>query len=156
MVEVDDVMKLLLEAKPLEALSLADKVKDKKEMAIQLTEFAGALEWLKEKSFYAGLILLKAIELYPDYALAHYNLGVVCTDPDVLKRHKEYVEVSEREYKKAVKLDPEFAAAHYNLALLYYFTQRFDESRKEYDTAVKLAPSELKFRDLGLLLQNAV
>jgi tetratricopeptide (TPR) repeat protein len=153
MAEVEDVMKLLREAKVDAALKLAEEVGDRKEMVIRLTEFAGSLDWLKEKSYTAGIILLKAIELYPEYAVSHYNLAVVLTDLDVIADHHEYAGLAEREYRIAVRLDPSFAAARYNLALLYYFTGRLDESRREYEKAVELEPSEPKFKELGILLE---
>lgn len=155
MAKVDDVMALLREGKVFEAMKLADRVEDRREMAEQLTFFAGTLDWLKSKSYSAGLILLKAVEVDPDYALAHYNLGVVLTDPDLLKDHKDYFTLAEREYRIVIKLDPSFAPAHYNLALLYYFTGRLADCRMEYRKAVELDPSEFKFRELGAILENS-
>src|SRR4030042_1131298 len=105
MAELEDVLKLLRGAKVSEALELADKVGDKKGLAIELTGFAGTLDWLKGKSYAAGLILLKAIELYPQYALAHYNLGVVFTDVEMLNDHPEYALLAERQYLRAIRLD---------------------------------------------------
>jgi len=156
MAEVEDVLKLLWNAKVFEALELAGKVKDRKGLAVQLTEFAGTLDWLKGKPYTAGLILLKAIELCPEYALAHYNLGVVFTDVEMLADHPEYVALAEREYRWVIGLDQSFAPAHHNLALLYYFTGRLEESRNEYKKAVELEPSEFRYKMLGALLENAI
>ncbi|MCX6695038.1 MAG: tetratricopeptide repeat protein [Candidatus Altiarchaeota archaeon] len=153
--EVEDVLKLLREAKVAEAMKLADKVEDRREMAVKLTEFAGTLDWMKEKSHAAGVMLIKAIQLHPEYALAHYNLGVALTDIDLAKNSKSNVEAAEREYELTIKFDPDFAPAHYNLALLYYFTGRIAEARGEYAKAVQIDPSRFKSRELGVILENA-
>ena len=51
---------------------------------------------------------LKAIEINPNYANAHYNLGNLFFD---LRRLKD----AEFSYRKAIQLNPKFTAAHYNL-----------------------------------------
>ena len=65
-----------------------------------------ALGKLKE----AEISYRKAIEINPDYALAHCNLGNVLKDLGQLKD-------AEISYRKAIEINPDFANAHYNLGV---------------------------------------
>ena len=76
------------------------------------SNYAGILQSigkLKE----AKISLLKAIELDPADAKAHYNLGRILCDLGKLKE-------AEILLSKAIELDPNFAAAYYALSLLKF------------------------------------
>ena len=51
-----------------------------------------------------------AIRLKPDYAEAHYNLGIALTDQGKLDE-------AVAEYRAAIRLQPDYAEAHYNLGI---------------------------------------
>ena len=53
----------------------------------------------------------RAIAIDPEYADAHYNLGV-------LLDHKEDYDGAEQHYRRAIAIDPEYADAHCNLDIL--------------------------------------
>jgi tetratricopeptide (TPR) repeat protein len=61
---------------------------------------------------HAADLLRKAIKLKPDWADAHYQLGLLYEDQAVLND-------AIREYQAAVRLQPSLATAHYRLAQLY-------------------------------------
>ena len=50
----------------------------------------------------------KAIEIKPDYAMAHMNLGNILRDLGQLQE-------AELSYRKAIEIKPDYAEAHYNL-----------------------------------------
>ncbi len=90
----------------------------------------------------------KIIELNPDDAAAHYNLGVLLND---LKRYDE----AEKEYREAIRVDPEYAAAHSSLGDLLNNRGRYDEAEKEYKDAIRADPDDaIPHSNLGVLLND--
>ncbi|MFH1055116.1 MAG: tetratricopeptide repeat protein [Candidatus Altiarchaeota archaeon] len=152
--KTEDVMQRLKDVKVEEALEAADKVEDKKELAIKLTEFAGALTYLTNHPLIAEVILKKSLLLNFDHAPTHYNLGVLYTTPPMVEENKSNVEKAERAYKMAIKLDPKHYEARYNLALIYYFTGRVEEAEKEYGEITASIGDDVRFRELGVLLMQ--
>lgn len=75
----------------------------------------------------------KAIEIKPDWALAHNNLGLTYT-----KINRQNLAI--QEYNEAIKLDPNLAEAHYNLASVYYDQRAFAKAITYYNTALKINP----------------
>jgi len=73
---------------------------------------------------------LKAIEVDPDLADAHHNLGVLYKDQDKL-------EEAEAAWKKAIEVDPDHAAAHYNLGV---HQGKLEEAEAEYLKAIEVDP----------------
>ena len=56
-----------------------------------------------------------ALRINPDYAEAHYNLGVVYT-------RQGRIDEAIRELQAALRINPDFADAHYNLGVIYRAT----------------------------------
>jgi tetratricopeptide (TPR) repeat protein len=75
--------------------------------------------------------LSKAIKLYPNYAEAILNRGVV-----YMAMHK--LNKAEVDLDLAKKLDPNNANVHYNLVCLYAKTKRFDLAIDSLDSALSL------------------
>jgi len=75
----------------------------------------------------------KALQLLPDYAEAHSNLGNALGS---IGRTDEAIE----HYKAAVKLVPTLTAAHYNMANALAGAGRLNEAVAEYGIAVQLTP----------------
>ncbi len=75
----------------------------------------------------------KALEIRPDFAAAHCNLGLIFTR---LGRLDEAI----TEYRKAVEIKPDFAEAHNNLGLILARLGRLDEAITEYRKAVEIKP----------------
>ena len=55
----------------------------------------------------------RAIEIDPNHALTHNNLGIL------LKNHRKDFDGAEAAYRRAIEIDPNNVYAHYNLCLLY-------------------------------------
>ena len=75
----------------------------------------------------------KAIELKPDYAEAHYNLGVALEN---LGRLDE----AEKSYKKAIELKPDFPEAHNNLGNTLNYKGDLVASIDSYKQALNIQP----------------
>jgi len=76
----------------------------------------------------------KAIEIKPDWALAHNNLGLAYA-----KNAQE--ELAIQEYKEAITLNPSLAEAHYNLASVYYDRGSFAHAIASYKKALEVNPA---------------
>jgi tetratricopeptide (TPR) repeat protein len=76
----------------------------------------------------------KALEIDPDSAGPHVNLGTVYFH---MKRWKE----AERHYLAAVRLKPDYALAHYNLGNLYDELNDYQRALEAYLAALELAPT---------------
>lgn len=73
----------------------------------------------------------KAVELNPNLAEAHYNLGVVYLT-------KELFDEAIAEFKRAIDIAPEFAPAHNNLAIIYYSKGEYSLAIEHCDRAIEL------------------
>jgi protein O-mannosyl-transferase len=89
----------------------------------------------------------RTLEIYPNYAEAHNNLGAILLSSD---RASEAV----AEYQAAVRLDPDYADAHSNLgSALARIPGRLSEAADELETGVRLDPENARRRAaLGYVL----
>ncbi|HZB43893.1 MAG TPA: tetratricopeptide repeat protein, partial [Pyrinomonadaceae bacterium] len=108
-------------------------VEDKKITAL---EFAvNAYNAAEAKDLPAAVELYrKAIEIDPNYAIAHNNLGNALNE---LKRHEE----AEAAYRRAIELDPNYAIAYYNLGTALRDLKRHEEAEAAYRKAIELDPN---------------
>lgn len=67
----------------------------------------------------------------PDYAEAHYNLGVSYR---ALRRRDKAIEA----FKRAIRINPDYAEAHYSLGELYKKLGRMDEAEKAFNKAKQI------------------
>ena len=89
--------------------------------------------------------LQKAVQIIPDAANAHNNLGIL------LKGLKRYPE-AEKEYREALRVNPDDAKPHYNLGNLLKDLKRYPEAEKEYREALRVNPDDAEaYGNLGLL-----
>src|SRR5260370_2297901 len=77
-----------------------------------------------------------AIAIFPRYARAHNNLGV-------LFLHQNDNEKAREEFSKALELDATFAPAHINLASEPIADPKFPEAEQQLDKAAALDPNSL-------------
>jgi len=95
----------------------------------------------------AEKLLRKSIEIKPDYADAHDNLGFV-----LLQKNK--IEEAEKEYKIALKLNPKSAKTHQNLGALYLERNEYDKAQKALETSLKIDPEYSEAHEgIGVILQ---
>ncbi|MFA4889027.1 MAG: tetratricopeptide repeat protein [Candidatus Omnitrophota bacterium] len=79
----------------------------------------------------------KAIAINPNFAEAHYNLGVVYGDKGMLNE-----EIAE--YEKAIAINPNLAEAHSDLGVAYRDKGMFDKEIAEYEKAIAINPNLAK------------
>lgn len=84
----------------------------------------------------AKSLLLKAIELDPKNAQAHFQLGLTYMS---LKNSPKAMEA----YQKSIQLDPNFPGAYFNLGYLYGMEKNYPKAEENYSQVVKMAPSYL-------------
>ncbi len=100
------------------------------------------------KSKNAELLYLKAIELNPKYAGAHYNLGNVLNDLGKLKE-------AELSIRKAIELNPNYAEAHYNLGNVLNDLGQLKDAKLSIRKAIELNPNYAKaYSCLGIILRD--
>jgi len=73
----------------------------------------------------------EALRLNPDYALAHYNLGLAL-------RYKGDLDGAIAEFRNATRLQPDYAPAHYGLGLALRYKGDLDGAIAEFRTAIRL------------------
>ena len=73
----------------------------------------------------------KALALVPNSPDAHVNLGIALADQYDLAGGLA-------QFSEAIRLDPRSAKAHYNLGRFYFYTGKYDEARKELETACQI------------------
>ena len=93
--------------------------------------------------------LRRSIELNPQSAPAHYNLGYVMA-------RRGQVNESVAEFREALRIDPDYAQAHNNLGAVLQLFGKSAEARDHYRRAVALRPdnAEAHANLAGLLSQE--
>ena len=79
----------------------------------------------------AEKFLLRAVQLKPDFADAHYELGLLYDE-------QSHTSLAVREYELATRQRADFAKAHYRLAQLYRKQGLEEQARKEFRTFERL------------------
>ena len=88
----------------------------------------------------------KALELNPENAVAHSNLGGVLATQGMVEEGKAHL-------YEAIHLDPQSGSAHYNLGMLLYRERQIDEAVRHLSLAVEFRPETADAqRVLGALL----
>jgi Flp pilus assembly protein TadD len=90
----------------------------------------------------------KAIELKPDYAVAHNNLGAVLKDQGRLDE-------AETNFRKTIELKPDYAEAHNNLGAVLRDLGRLDEAETNFRKTIELKPNYAEAHNyLGAVLRD--
>ena len=100
----------------------------------------------------AETVYRQILDIKPDFAEAHSNLGTVLQD---LGRMDEAVP----SYHKALAINPDYAEAHYNLGIAFKELGRLEESVASYQKALAIKPDHADahnnlgnaFKDMGKL-----
>jgi tetratricopeptide (TPR) repeat protein len=75
-----------------------------------------------------------ALELDPEHAAAHINLGTLYYN------RRDYVS-AEKHYRSAIEVDPRYALAYFDLGNVLDETGRLQDAVKAYKDAITLAPT---------------
>jgi len=139
--------------------------------------------YLQRGEFNAAVPLLcRSIELKPEFAEAHNNLGMtlqqihrffdaeacyrraLLLNADLVEAHNnlgfllqnmERPQEAEASYKEALRVNPEYAEAHYNLGNLLRHVGRPPEAERCYRQALTLKPDYVEsYNNLGLILKD--
>ena len=76
----------------------------------------------------------KVLELEPNHAAAHINLGT-------LYYNRQEYQAAEKHYRAAIEVDPRYALAYFDLGNVLDETGRVNEAIQAYRTALQLAPT---------------
>lgn len=76
----------------------------------------------------------QVLELDPDHAAAHINLGT-------LHYNRQEYALAEKHYRRAIEIDPRYALAYFDLGNVLDETGRVGEAIQTYGTALQLAPT---------------
>ncbi len=98
-------------------------------------------QWRRKSVEYARQMFNRAIEIDPDYALAHAGIADSCsmlyTYWDAREFNLRQADIASR---KALELEPDLAEAHVARGIAVSLTKKFDEAEKEFETAMRLDP----------------
>ena len=87
------------------------------------------IEYLREGNYELSLAKLqKAIEIDPDFSLAHGSIAILYEKVGDDK-------LAEKHYKKALRLNPDDAGGHNNYGQFLCFQGRYEDASKEFMTA---------------------
>jgi len=90
----------------------------------------------------------KVVQIAPQDALAHYNLGNTCRE--LAKFSK-----AEESYRRAISLKPNLFEAYYNLGIVLKNNDKLEEAEKYYKKAINLNPNFADaYNNLGTVLEN--
>jgi serine/threonine protein kinase/Tfp pilus assembly protein PilF len=97
---------------------------------------------LRRKSLeYAKQMFNKALEIDPDYALAHAGVADCCS---LLYMYFDARDLNLRQAdiasRKALELEPDLAEAHVARGLAVSLSKRYDEAEREFEAALRLDP----------------
>jgi len=98
-------------------------------------------QWRRKGVEYARRMFERAIEIDPNYALAHAGIADCCafiyTYWDASAAHLERADSASQ---RAIELDPDLAEVHTSRGLALAFSKRYDEANREFETAIRLGP----------------
>jgi len=87
----------------------------------------------------------QALVLAPDYAEAHYNLGVTL-------RELDKIEEAIKSYKKAISIKNAYPNAHFNLGNALLSLKQYDGAIKHFESTIAFNPKFAKaYNNLGLV-----
>jgi len=99
-------------------------------------EFNRATHEMQQQNWKSAATLLqRAIKIYPEYAAAFNNLGVVYARMGDRGREFEAL-------RQAIAIDPHYASAHLNLARMDIATDKFPEAETELNEAAAGDPTD--------------
>lgn len=76
--------------------------------------------------------LERAVALRPDFAIAHFNIGLV---NDQLNRYRKGIQ----SYREVVRLAPDFAAGHFRLGIAHYRLGQLEKARDAMREYIRLS-----------------
>jgi tetratricopeptide (TPR) repeat protein len=115
------------------ALSIAGAKVESRDVAELFTRGI-ALEENAATQTQAIAVYQMVLELDPEHAAAHINLGTLCYN-------RQDYRLAEKHYRIAIGIDPRYALAYFDLGNVLDETGRVGEAIQAYNTALQLAPT---------------
>lgn len=101
----------------------------------------------KQSLQFALEMFSRAIEIDPEYALAHAGVADCCSLLNMLYPSVECdLERADRASQKALELDPDLSEAHSARGFALWQMKRAEEAVHEFETAIRLDPSQFEAR----------
>lgn len=98
-------------------------------------------QWSRSGLEYARQMFRRAIEIDPDYALAHAGLADSCSLLYMnCDAREQNLNQGNSASKRALELGPDLAEAHLASGLVHSLSMRFREAEREFEFAMKLDP----------------
>ena len=108
-------------------------------------------EWFPE----AIELLNQALDLDPDYALAHWGMGAAWEARYVATGDEKDLESAIKHFEKAYALNPDLAEANLALGWAHFYKQDFEKAAKSFRRALDITPnSPLINSDVGIFLAS--
>jgi adenylate cyclase len=103
----------------------------------------------KKSLRFASEMFEKAIEIDPDYALAHAGVADCCSllahwYQDA--REGSNIGAADRASRRAIELAPDLGQAHASRGFVLYLMGRMEEAQSEFETAIRLDPKQFDAR----------
>ena len=92
----------------------------------------------------------QAVQLDPDFAEAHYRLGVVLHITGQTDEAQKSFEEAVKAYEKLTKQDPKNSDAYYFMALCYERLDKYEDAVRALKEAVRNSPDDDKYYELAL------
>ena len=180
--QIDAVMKLYSSNKMEEALSSVNLLVNEYPNDSLLCNISGACYSALDHNDAAIKCFERATKLQPDYAEAHFNLGVafqklkkidssIMSYENAIKFIHSYpaahnnlgvINLSQGEFNSAVKnfewaiaYSPNYAEAHNNLGKTYQALRQYDAAKNQFEKAIQLNPAYPQaLHNLGVIYEN--
>jgi len=127
-----------------EMLQMVEEIFDEEKLGTQFTQkvlseiMASGREHLKARRYgEARAAFQKAVELKPDYAEAHFQLGLIWDDDIPSQEELDAL-------KKATDLKPDYIAASYELGFAYKSAGKSEEASATFDETVDLCKKAIE------------
>ncbi|MEN8134053.1 MAG: sulfotransferase [Thermodesulfobacteriota bacterium] len=128
------------------AVLQTDVPTSKKEQACSLVD-QGNIMLVEEKHEEALKLYQEALSVFPEYARAHYNIGVVFEKTGAKERAID-------SFQRALSIEPEDAYAHYNIGVIWQ-EQGKEEAASCFQKAVSIKPDYAEAHyNLGVTYKN--
>ena len=146
--QIDSIMGLYSSGKTQQAIDSIENLIKNHPGEPLLFNISGACYLATTQLNLAAKSFEKAIELKPDYAAAHYNLGVALQGLNKLDSAMEC-------YKEAININPAYPDAHNNLGLLLLNSKQFNNAVEHFEWALAYKPDfSAAHNNLGATLQE--
>jgi serine/threonine protein kinase/Tfp pilus assembly protein PilF len=98
-------------------------------------------QWRRKSVEYARQMYNRAVEIDPEYALAHAGIADACSSLYTYWDAREFnLRQADIASRRALELEPDLAEAHVARGIAVSLTKQFTEADQEFETALRLNP----------------